>query len=486
MSFTELTASGIRDGVASGDFSAAEVAEAHLARIRALDGRVKAFLHVDEAGARKAAAAVDAKRRAGEPLGPLAGVPLAVKDNMCQRGIPTTAGSRILKGFVPPYDATVVLRALAAGAVPLGHTNLDEFAMGSSTENSAYGPSRNPWDLERTPGGSSGGSAAAVAAGMAAVAFGSDTGGSIRQPAALTGLAGMKPTWGRVSRYGLIAFASSLDQIGPLARTVKDAALLLQAIAGHDTMDSTSAPREVPDFSADLEKGVKGLRLGVPHEYFGKGTDPGVESAVREALKVLAAAGAQIVEISLPHTEFGIPAYYVIAPCEASSNLARFDGVRYGHRAKNFEGLVDLYRKTRTEGFGEEVRRRIMLGTFALSSGYYDAYYKKALQVRCLIKQDFDDAWKKVDAIVGPTSPIPAFKIGEKSDDPLAMYLCDVLTVTAPLAGIPGLSVPCGFTQGGLPVGLQVLGRDFDEATLLRVGRAYERECEWWKRRPAL
>ncbi|MBI2923844.1 MAG: Asp-tRNA(Asn)/Glu-tRNA(Gln) amidotransferase subunit GatA [Planctomycetes bacterium] len=485
MSFTELTASGIRDGVASGAFSAAEVAEAHLARIRDVDGRVKAFLHVDEAGARNAAAAVDAKRRAGEPLGPLAGVPLAVKDNMCQRGIPTTAGSRILKGFVPPYDATAVLRALAAGAVPLGHTNLDEFAMGSSTENSAWGPSRNPWDLERTPGGSSGGSAAAVAAGMAAVAFGSDTGGSIRQPAALTGLAGMKPTWGRVSRYGLIAFASSLDQIGPLARTVRDAALLLQAIAGHDSLDSTSAPREVPDFTADLEKGVKGLRLGVPHEYFGKGTDPGVEFAVREALKVLAAAGAQLVEISLPHTEFGIPAYYVVAPCEASSNLARFDGVRYGPRAKNFEGLLDLYRKSRTEGFGEEVRRRIMLGTFALSSGYYDAYYKKALQVRRLIKQDFDDAWKKVDAIVGPTSPIPAFKIGEKAADPLAMYQCDVLTVTAPLAGIPGLSVPCGFTPGGLPVGLQILGRDFDEATLLRAGRAYERECEWWKRRPA-
>ncbi|MCC6739014.1 MAG: Asp-tRNA(Asn)/Glu-tRNA(Gln) amidotransferase subunit GatA [Planctomycetia bacterium] len=476
----ELTAVEIRDGVRAGKLRARDVCEAHLARIKALDPKVHAFLHVDEAGARAAADRVDAS----PDKGPLAGVPLAVKDNMCQRGVPTTCASKILEGFRPPYDATALLRALAAGAVPLGHTNLDEFAMGSSTENSAYGPSRNPWDLARAPGGSSGGSTAAVAARMAALAFGSDTGGSIRQPAALCGVVGMKPTYGRVSRYGLVAFASSLDQIGPIARTVRDAAVFLGAMSGHDTLDSTSAPVEVPDYEKELEAGVKGLRVGVPKEFFGAGTDPGVRAAIDAALKQLQKLGATLVDISLPHTDYGIAAYYVIAPCEASSNLARYDGVRFGHRAKSFDGLVDMYRKSRTEGFGEEVRRRILLGTFALSSGYYEAYYRKALQVRRLIKNDFDEAWKTVDVIAGPTSPIPAFRIGEKADDPIAMYLCDVLTVTAPLAGIPGVSVPAGFTPGGLPVGLQLLGKEWSEATLLRAGRAYERETEWWRKGP--
>ncbi|MEK7466175.1 MAG: Asp-tRNA(Asn)/Glu-tRNA(Gln) amidotransferase subunit GatA [Planctomycetota bacterium] len=478
----DLTAAEIRDGVRAGKWKAREVVEAHLARIAAIDPKLHAFLHVDAAGARAAADRVDAS----SSKGPLAGVPLAVKDNMCQRGIPTTCASKILEGFRPPYDATALLRALAAGAVPVGHTNLDEFAMGSSTENSAYGPSRNPWDTTRAPGGSSGGSCAAVAARMAPLAFGSDTGGSIRQPAALCGVVGMKPTYGRVSRYGLVAFASSLDQIGPIARTVRDAAMFLQAFAGHDALDSTSAPAEVPDYEKELEAGVKGLRVGVPKEFFGAGTDPGVRAAIDAALRLLQKQGATLVEISLPHTDYGIAAYYVIAPCEASSNLARYDGVRFGHRAKSFDGLVDMYRKSRTEGFGEEVRRRILLGTFALSSGYYEAYYKKALQVRRLIKNDFDEAWKKVDVIAGPTSPIPAFRIGEKANDPIAMYLCDVLTVTAPLAGIPGISVPAGFTGEGLPVGLQLLGKEWSEAMLLRAGRAYERETEFWKRSPAL
>ncbi|KAF0246125.1 MAG: aspartyl-tRNA(Asn)/glutamyl-tRNA (Gln) amidotransferase subunit [Planctomycetota bacterium] len=478
----DLTASEIRDGVRAGKWKAREVVDAHLERIAAVDPKLHAYLHVDADGARAAADRVDASGVKGL----LAGVPVAVKDNMCQRGIPTTCASKILEGFRPPYDATALLRALAAGAVPVGHTNLDEFAMGSSTENSAYGPSRNPWDPTRAPGGSSGGSAVSVAARMTPLAFGSDTGGSIRQPAALCGVVGMKPTYGRVSRYGLVAFASSLDQIGPIARTVRDAAMFLQAFAGHDALDSTSAPAEVPDYEKDLEAGVKGLRVGVPKEFFGAGTDPGVRAAIDAALKVLQKQGATLVEMSLPHTDYGIAAYYVIAPCEASSNLARYDGVRFGHRAKSFDGLIDMYRKSRTEGFGEEVRRRILLGTFALSSGYYEAYYKKALQVRRLIKNDFDEAWKKVDVIAGPTSPIPAFKIGEKANDPIAMYLCDVLTVTAPLAGIPGISVPAGFTEGNLPVGLQLLGKEWSEATLLRTARSYERETEFWKRSPAL
>ncbi|NUN49376.1 MAG: Asp-tRNA(Asn)/Glu-tRNA(Gln) amidotransferase subunit GatA, partial [Candidatus Brocadiae bacterium] len=370
--------------------------------------------------------------------------------------------------------------------VPLGHTNLDEFAMGSSTENSAFGPTRNPWDLSRAPGGSSGGTAAAVAARMAAIGFGSDTGGSIRQPAALSGVCGMKPTYGRVSRWGLIAFASSLDQIGPFGRTVRDAARFLGVMSGHDPQDSTSSVRPVPDFEATLEDGVKGLRLGVPKEFFGAGLDPAVERCVRDALRVLESAGAVLVDISLPHTSHGIAAYYVIAPCEASSNLARFDGVRYGHRTARSGSMLEMYRRSRTEGFGEEVRRRILLGTFALSSGYYDAYYVKALRVRRLIKDDFDAAFRGVDAIVGPTSPIPAFPLGEKASDPIAMYLCDALTVTGNLAGIPGLSVPCGFTPAGLPVGLQILGHDWDEERVLRIGRAYERETPWSGKEPPL
>jgi len=464
----------LRDRVARGDLSAAEVVESHLSRIAAVEPKVGAFLHVDADGARAAAAAIDRDRSAGRPLGPLAGVPVAVKDILCTRGAATTCGSRILKGFIPPYDATCVARLRSAGAVVVGKTNMDEFAMGSSTENSAWQVTRNPWDATRVPGGSSGGSAAAVAADEVPASLGTDTGGSIRQPAALCGVVGMKPTYGRVSRYGVVAFASSLDQVGPLANSVADAAEILQVIAGRDGRDATSSRVPVPDFRAALGRGAQGLRLGVPREYFPAGLDAEVNAAVRRALAEAGRLGAQIEEISLPHSEYAIPTYYIVATAEASSNLARYDGVRYGHRDDAARDLAALYVRTRSGGFGAEVKRRIMLGTYVLSSGYYDAYYRKAQQVRTLIRRDFDAVFEKVDAIVTPTSPTPAFRFGEKVDDPLAMYLADIYTVTADLAGIPGISVPCGETKDKLPIGLQILGPHFDESTILRVAQASE------------
>jgi len=411
----------------------------------------------------------------GASLPPLAGVPVGIKDVMVTKGVRTTAGSKILGEFIPPYDCTAVARLETAGAVVLGKLNCDEFAMGSSNENSAWKPVRNPHDLTRVPGGSSGGSAAAVAADMAVATLGSDTGGSIRQPASFCGVVGLMPTYGRVSRYGLIAFASSLDHIGPLTRTVKDAAIVLRTIAGRDPMDSTSAEVPVPDFVAELEKPVRGLKIGVAKEYLGEGLDAEVRTAIEAAIQKLARQGCEIVEVSLPHTKYAIPTYYIVATAEASSNLARFDGVRYGYRAKDARTLSEMYRRSRDQGFGAEVKRRIMLGTYALSAGYYDAYYLKAQKVRTLLTRDFEEAFKKVDAIVGPTSPTAAFKLGEKVDDPLAMYLADIYTVTADLAGIPGISVPCGETREKLPIGLQILGRHFDESTILRVAQASEK-----------
>jgi aspartyl-tRNA(Asn)/glutamyl-tRNA(Gln) amidotransferase subunit A len=462
----------LRDLVASKKRRATDIARDALDRIAALDAKVNAFVTVTRETALAQAKAVDD----GAVTGPLAGVPVALKDNLCTTDAPTTCSSKILENYVAPYDATVVAKLRAAGAVFLGKTNLDEFAMGSSTENSAFFTTRNPWDLSRVPGGSSGGSAAAVAAAFAPLALGSDTGGSIRQPAALTGTVGFKPTYGVVSRYGLVAFASSLDQVGPITRDVRDAAMLMDVLKGHDPLDSTSSAAEPPDFEKNLERDVKGLRVGLPAEYFGDGLDPEVRTSVMAAVKRLETRGAKLVDLSLPMTKYGIAAYYIVAPCEASSNLARYDGVHYGHRTKDAGDLVGLYSRSRKEGFGPEVTRRILLGTFALSSGYVEAYYNRALKVRRLIKQDFDRAFEKADVILGPTSPTPAFKAGEKSD-PLAMYLCDVYTVTANLAGLPGCSVPCGFTRSGLPVGLQVLGRAFDDLRVLQSARAVEREA---------
>ncbi len=456
--------------------SAREVVTAHLARIAALDARLGAFLHIDEGGALRRADEIDAELARGSDPGPLAGVPIALKDILVTRDVPTTAGSRILAGWIPPYDATVVERLRAAGAVLLGKLNMDEFAMGSSTENSAYFPCRNPWDLERVPGGSSGGSAAAVAAGLCAASLGTDTGGSIRQPASLCGVVGLKPTYGRVSRWGVIAFASSLDQVGPLARSVADAALLFEVIAGFDPRDSTSIAEPAPRLSGALTAGARGLTIGRPREYDLPGVDPEVTRAVDAALAVLADHGARVRDISLPHAGHALPTYYLVAPAEASSNLARYDGVRYGQRAEGSgASLLEMYRRTRGAGFGTEVKRRIMLGTFALRSGYYDAYYKKAQQVRALIAEDYRRAFAEVDLVASPTSPTPAFRLGEKASDPMAMYLADVFTLGANLAGLPGISLPCGLTAGGLPVGLQLVGKPLDEATLIRAAAAYER-----------
>ena len=464
----------IRSSITEGKTSAGALAEEFYTRIRKTDPEIGAFLTLSEERALAQAERIDKMATEGQPLPPLAGVPIGIKDVMVTRDLRTTAGSKILERFVPPYDCTAVERMEAAGAVILGKLNCDEFAMGSSNENSAYRPVHNPHDTSRVPGGSSGGSAAAVAAGMAVATLGSDTGGSIRQPASFCGVVGLKPTYGRVSRYGLIAFASSLDHIGPFATTVKDAALVLRTIAGRDAMDSTSADLPVPDYVAEMERPVRGLKIGVPKEYFGEGLDPEVRETVENAIQKLAAAGCDVVPISLPHTEYAIPTYYIVATAEASSNLARYDGVRYGLRAPKVRTLSEMYRRTRDAGFGIEVKRRIMLGTYVLSAGYYDAYYLKAQKVRTLLTRDFDEAFKKVDVIAAPTSPTPAFKIGEKANDPLAMYLADIYTVTANLAGIPGISVPCGMSHDKLPIGLQLLGRHFDEATLLRVAHAYE------------
>jgi aspartyl-tRNA(Asn)/glutamyl-tRNA(Gln) amidotransferase subunit A len=474
----------LTDAYRRGELTPTAVAESYLARIAARDERVGAYLTVVREQALAAASESDRRWRAGAALGPLDGAPLALKDVLCTRGVRTTCGSKILEKFVPPYDATVVERLRAAGVVVLGKTNLDEFAMGSSTEHSAFYPTRNPWDLSRVPGGSSGGSAAAVAGGLAAGAFGTDTGGSIRQPAAFCGVVGMKPTYGRVSRYGLIALASSLDQIGPFAQDVEDTALLLGAIAGHDRRDSTSIAAPVPDYTAELPKGIEGLTLGLPDEYFIDGMDPEVERAVRAAIEVLRGLGARIERVSLPTTRHSLAAYYIILPAEASSNLARYDGVKYGLRVAGRD-LVDMESRTRAAGFGAEVKRRIMLGTYALSAGYYDAYYGKAQSVRTLVRREFAAAFARVDLIVAPTTPNVAFKHGEK-EDPLSMYLNDVFTIPGNLSGIPGVSVPCGFSGAGLPIGLQILGRPLDEARVLRAAYAYEKATTWRSRQPEL
>jgi aspartyl-tRNA(Asn)/glutamyl-tRNA(Gln) amidotransferase subunit A len=477
-----LPLSRISDALAAGEASPPALLEACLARIRALDGKLHAFLRLTEAEAH-AAAKASAQRRTR--LSPLDGVPIALKDIFCMEGVETTAGSKILRGYLPPYDATVVRKLKQAGAVIVGKLNMDEFAMGSSTENSAFGPTMNPWDLERTPGGSSGGSAAAVAARLVPGALGTDTGGSIRQPAALVGCAGIKPTYGRVSRFGVIAFASSLDQVGAFAQDVRGVAMLLSAIAGHDPDDQTSSMRPVPDYAASVKGGVRGLRIGVPAEYFGEGLQPEIDKAVRNAIEVLRFDGCEVKPISLPNSPHAIATYYIVATAEASSNLARYDGVRYGHRARAAQ-LLEMYERTRAEGFGAEVKRRIMLGTYALSAGYYDAYYLRAQKVRALIRRDFDNAFANVDAVACPTSPTTAFRLGEKVDDPLAMYLNDIYTVPVNLAGLPGISIPCGFDQKRLPIGLQLIGKPFDEETLLRLAHAYEARAGFAEKLPPL
>ena len=476
-----LTIDTLHHLYSSGEAKPSEICRAAFDRIEKSNDRLNTFLKLNREAAIERATAMDAEIKSAVQTKPLAGVPVAVKDNMCTMGLRTTCGSRILGDYLPPYTATAVAKMEEAGAIILGKTNCDEFAMGSSNENSAFGPVRNPWNDEYVPGGSSGGSAVAVAAGLASVSLGSDTGGSIRQPASFCGVVGLKPTYGRVSRYGLVAFASSLDQIGPFAATVRDAARTLQVIAGRDRYDSTSANVEAPDYLGALTGDVKGLRVGVPPECFAEGLDQEVREKVEAAIQTLRARGAEIVEVSLPHTKYAIAVYYIIATAEASSNLARFDGVRYGFRAEEGRTLSEMYRRTRDEGFGTEVKRRIMLGTFALSSGYYDAYYEKAQRVRSMLVNDFAEAFKKCDVIATPTAPTPPFKLGEKTADPLAMYLSDIYTVTINLAGLPGVSVPCGLSRDGLPVGLQLMGNHFDEARLLNAAHAYEQAVGGWQ-----
>jgi len=498
MQLFERSAVDLVTAVRAGDVSAVDVTTAFLDRIAAHDPRINAFLASDREAALSRAADIDARRSAGQPLGPLAGLPVAVKDALCTTDHPTTCGSKMLAGYRPPYDADVVARLRRADAVIVGKTNMDEFAMGASNENSAFGPVRNPWDPSRAPGGSSGGSAACVAADMAPVAIGSDTGGSIRQPAGLCGITGFKPTYGRVSRRGLVAFASSLDQIGPMARSAADCALLMESIAGHDPGDATSLTDPVPPYTQLLDEPLTGLRIGRVADHYGPGLDPEVARGVDEAFAVFEAAGATVHEVELPHAKYGIPTYYLIAPCEASSNLARYDGAHFGHRAEPGAGagggwigsfdspLVEMYCRSRAEGFGPEVKRRVMLGTYALSAGYYDAFYAKALRVRRLIQQDFQAAFEKVDLIAGPVSPTPAFPLGEKLDQPLAMYLLDMYTVGANLAGIGGISFPCGFTGGGLPIGFQLQGPALAEPLLLRAADRFQRLTDWHRRRPLL
>jgi aspartyl-tRNA(Asn)/glutamyl-tRNA(Gln) amidotransferase subunit A len=469
-----LTIDAARESIASGQTTATALAELHYNRIAAEDGKINSFLALSRERAMAQAQKIDEMAAKGEALQPLAGVPVGIKDVLAMKGAPATAGSLILKGYRPPYDATAVTKLEAAGAVLLGKLNCDEFAMGSSNENSAYGPVLNPRALDRVPGGSSGGSAAAVAADFAAVTLGTDTGGSIRQPAAFCGVVGVLPTYGRVSRYGLIAFASSLDRVGPLTKTVKDAAAVLQVIAGKDVLDATSSDRPVDDYVGELVKPVEGLQVGVPEEYFGAGLDPEIRSAIDGVIAGLKLLGCVVKPVSLPHTKYAIPTYYVIATAEASSNLSRFDGVRFGLRSEEAKTLSALFRKTRDEGFGAEVKRRILLGTYALSAGYYDAYYRKAQQVRTLLTQDFLTAFAAVDVLIAPVTPTPAFKLGEKTDDPVQMYLEDIYSVAASLAGICGVSVPCGQTKEGLPIGVQIMGKHFDESTMLRVAQAVE------------
>jgi aspartyl-tRNA(Asn)/glutamyl-tRNA(Gln) amidotransferase subunit A len=487
MSLHKLTLHELQDRFTKGDVTAQDIVRAYSLRINQVEPRIKAYVTLAKDSAMAQAEALDERLKGWRKTTPLMGMPIAVKDNICTEGVLTTCSSRMLATFVPPYNATVISKLRERGYLLLGKTNLDEFAMGSSTENSAFGPSRNPWNPAYVPGGSSGGSAAAVAADECAAALGSDTGGSIRQPAALCGVVGLKPTYGRVSRYGLVAFASSLDQIGPITKDVTDAAILMNAIAGHDPLDSTSANVPVPDYMKALKKkDVKKLRIGLPKEYFAEGLNPEVEQAVRQAVDVLQELGGEIKEISLPTTGAAVAAYYLIATAEASSNLARYDGVKYGLRAKQSKDLLDMYMKTRQEGFGPEVKRRIMLGTYALSAGYYEAYYGKAQAVRTLIRRDFEMAFKEVDLIATPVTPTAAFKLGEKVQDPLEMYLSDIYTISINLAGIPAISVPCGFSKGGLPIGLQLIGRPFEEDIVLRSAHAYEQATEWRLKKPNL
>ncbi len=483
MSLTEQSASELLQLLNQGEISSVELTQSYLDQIEAKDSQIGAFLRVDVEQALARAANIDSRRQAGKTLGKLAGLPVAVKDVLCDTDTQTTCASRMLENFRPPYDSTVVAKLKAADAVLIGRTNMDEFAMGGSTENSAFQITRNPWDLERAPGGSSGGAAACVAGKMAPLSIGTDTGGSIRQPAGLCGVVGLKPTYGRVSRYGLVAFASSLDQVGPLANTTEDAALLLETIAGHDPQDSTSLDVPLPEYTATIDRPLEGLRIGVVREHFAEGLDPEVETAVRDAIKVFESLGATVKEISLTHSKYAVATYYVIAPSEASSNLARYDGVHFGFRSQleteNGNSLVEMYRRSRAEGFGPEVKRRIMLGAYALSAGYYDAYYLKALKVRRLIRQDFDAAFEQVDLIAGPVTAEPAFKIGELADDPLSMYLVDLYTVSANLAGLPGISLPCGFSSSGLPIGLQLQAKPLAEETLLRGAHMYQKATDW-------
>jgi aspartyl-tRNA(Asn)/glutamyl-tRNA(Gln) amidotransferase subunit A len=481
-----LTVSDIRGLLDRREISVMDVVDSIYQRIDAVEGRVKAFVTLTREKAMESAGAAQEKiDRTEKRDGALLGIPFAIKDNMCIKDVPTTCASKILSNFIPPYESTVTARLGGQGYVLVGKTNMDEFAMGSSTENSGCHTTRNPWDPERIPGGSSGGSAAAVAADECIAALGSDTGGSIRQPASLCGVVGMKPTYGRVSRYGLVAFASSLDQIGPITKNVRDSALLLNVISGHDPLDSTAAPLPVPDFTQVLGKDIEGIKVGIPKEYFIEGMDREVAGAVKEAVRKLESLGAVPVDISLPHTEYAVAAYYIIATSEASSNLARYDGVKYGLRTEG-KDLMDMYMSTRSQGFGAEVKRRIMLGTYALSSGYYEAYYRKAQQVRTLIRKDFEDAFREVDVMVTPTSPTAAFRIGEKASDPLQMYLSDIFTISVNLAGVPAMVAPCGFTSDNLPVGLQFIGKHFDEESILKVAYAYEQATEWHRRKPDL
>ena len=485
MELYQLTAHRLHEMLLRKEVTCREITESVLKRIEKVEDRIHAYITLMPEQAMQQAARADALFQKGE-AGPLTGIPLAIKDLICTQGVRTTCGSHILENFIPPYDATVVEKLKAAGTIFLGKANMDEFAMGSSTENSSFGPTRNPWDPTRIPGGSSGGSAAAVAADECIASLGSDTGGSIRQPASCCGIVGMKPTYGRVSRYGLVAFASSLDQIGPFAKDVRDTALLLTAISGHEPRDSTSVDIPVPDYTRALKNDVRSMVLGVPKECFIEGIDPEVESAVREAIRILEKLGARLVEVSLPHSDYALAVYYIIAPAEASSNLARYDGVKYGFRAQGNRDLLEMYKETRSQGFGTEVKRRIMLGTYALSAGYYEAYYRKASQVRTLIREDFQKAFSQCDVLLMPTAPTPAFHLGEKVDDPLQMYLSDIFTIPCNLAGLPGLSLPCGFSRPGLPIGLQVLSDHFQEEKIFRVAYAFEQNTEFHQRKPNL
>ena len=485
MELNQLTIHELQEKIKAGETTSTEIVQAVFRRIDAVEKDVHAYILLTREKALEGAAHADEEIKKGN-IKTLTGIPIALKDLLCTKGVTTTCGSHILHNYVPPYDATVVEKLRDAGAVFTGKTNMDEFAMGSSTETSYFGITKNPWDLERIPGGSSGGSAAAVVADECIAAIGSDTGGSIRQPAALCGVVGMKPTYGRVSRYGLVAFASSLDQIGPFTKDVEDCAIMMNIMAGYDPRESTSVPADVPDYRQFLSRGIGGWKVGIPKEYFIEGIDAEVKDAIQQTIKVIEGMGAKCIEVSLPHTEYCLAVYYIIAPAEASSNLARYDGVKYGFRSLDGRDLMEMYKKSRSAGFGAEVKRRIMLGTYVLSSGYYDAYYKKASQVRALIKQDFDEAFKQCDVLLTPTTPTPAFKIGEKTDDPLQMYLSDIFTISTNLAGIPGMVVPCGFTRAGLPVGVQFLAGHFEEGKLIQIAAAYEKNANLGKRRPKL